>query len=77
MDRFKKFWHDHKDKIRGAAVGVGVTSAVACYLIVKMKDGRMLTVFEVLSPYNPATQEQGLLYVKHRDGEEGTYFIDS
>lgn len=77
MDRFKKFWQDHKDKVKGVVVGVGATSVVAYYLIVQTKHGRQITAFEVLVPYDSDTNTPGILFVRHKDKEEGTYEIIS
>lgn len=76
MNRFKKSWSDKKERIQGFAIGVATTSLATIYLIHRTKVGRQITNYEVVTTDQTDSPTGTILYVKHRDGEEGYYNID-
>lgn len=77
MKQFKTLWNDNKEKTKGIAIGVASTSLVTVYLIHKTKVGRQLTSFEVVDYTESDSPTGKILAVKHRDGEEGFYNINT
>lgn len=74
MNRFKKFYHDNKEKATWFFLGVGTTSVIASVIVNKTRDGMRITKYEEIP--DPDGKTLGHLYVKHVNGEEGTYNID-
>ncbi len=76
MQNLKTLWTDNKDKLKGVAFGIASTSIVTAYLIHHTKISRQITSFEIVD-YDGSDSPTGkVLFVKHRDGEEGFYNID-
>lgn len=77
MNRLKKFWHDHKTAVKLGLVAGGTTAVVLIYREdrKKIKKGRELQQFNILTSDDPDAKQKQILWVKHLDGEEGYYPI--